>query len=552
LEAFDPTRGYAGAAPGQDLARVIHRLTLGDLELIIGPRVVPLLPQPSDRATLEAAATRMLNDHLADFLSHAELRFTLLRNLDPGKREELGVRLRVAGKTIESLQQPTFPTDTALRRVVIGFFGLEAPEAAPRKRVPPTQQIDALFSLFLHQRDVADRAYAKIGRGSNRVVIHMPTGSGKTRTAMHVVSRILTEHEPSVVVWLAASRELLEQAAETFQDAWSMLGNRPTCVHRLWGDYDLDLDEVTDGLLVAGLAKLFAYRNREPSRLFRLSARARLIVMDEAHQAIAPTYGGLIEGLAETGQYDAVMGLTATPGRTWNDVSSDEALSDFFGGAKIALAVEGYDNPVAYLLTEGYLARPTFRLIEYIPELEPTTEELESLNRLDEFSHEALEKLATDTARNRAIIKAALELVERGHRRIILFGISIEHAHDLAAALAARSLASPVVSNETPLSRREAILRAFKRPGRDPMIVCNYGVLTTGFDAPLTSAAIIARPTKSLVLYSQMVGRATRGPRVGGNETCEILTVLDPSYPGFGNIVEAFFNWEDVWRGKRG
>jgi DNA repair protein RadD len=172
---------------------------------------------------------------------------------------------------------------------------------------------------------------------------------------MHVVCRVLNEHEPTVVVWLAASRELLEQAAETFEDAWCALGNRAVGVHRLWGDHDLDLDEVVDGLLIGGLAKLLAYRNREPGRFFRLSARTRLAVMDEAHQAIAPTYGDLIEGLAETGQYNAVMGLTATPGRTWNDVSSDQALSDFFGGAKIVLTVEGYDNPVAYLWPRAIL-----------------------------------------------------------------------------------------------------------------------------------------------------------------------------------------------------
>ena len=80
--------------------------------------------------------------------------------------------------------------------------------------------------------------------------------------------------------------------------------------------------------------------------------------------------------------------------------------------------------------------------------------------------------------------------------------------------------------------------------------MCNYGVLTTGFDAPKTSAAIIARPTKSLVLYSQMIGRALRGPLVGGTEEAEICTVVDTSLKGFGNLGEAFANWEDVWRGK--
>ena len=79
------------------------------------------------------------------------------------------------------------------------------------------------------------------------------------------------------------------------------------------------------------------------------------------------------------------------------------------------------------------------------------------------------------------------------------------------------------------------------------MVLCNYGVLTTGFDAPGISAALIARPTRSLVLYSQMIGRAIRGPRSGGNREAEIISVVDPRLPGFGDIAEAFENWEDIW-----
>jgi len=79
------------------------------------------------------------------------------------------------------------------------------------------------------------------------------------------------------------------------------------------------------------------------------------------------------------------------------------------------------------------------------------------------------------------------------------------------------------------------------------MVLCNFGVLTTGFDAPQTSAVVISRPTRSLVLYSQMVGRAIRGPRAGGNREAEITTVVDTALPGFGDVAEAFTNWEDVW-----
>ena len=72
-------------------------------------------------------------------------------------------------------------------------------------------------------------------------------------------------------------------------------------------------------------------------------------------------------------------------------------------------------------------------------------------------------------------------------------------------------------------------------------------MLTTGFDAPGTSCVLIARPTKSLVLFSQMVGRAIRGPKAGGNEEAEIVTVIDTNMPGFRSVAESYKNWEDVW-----
>jgi superfamily II DNA or RNA helicase len=100
----------------------------------------------------------------------------------------------------------------------------------------------------------------------------------------------------------------------------------------------------------------------------------------------------------------------------------------------------------------------------------------------------------------------------------------------------------------TPKTERLRLIDEYKNEDAAPKILCNYGVLTTGFDAPQTSAAVIARPTRSLVLYSQMVGRAIRGPKAGGNTTAEIVTVVDSALPGFGNVAEAFKNWEDVWR----
>lgn len=58
-------------------------------------------------------------------------------------------------------------------------------------------------------------------------------------------------------------------------------------------------------------------------------------------------------------------------------------------------------------------------------------------------------------------------------------------------------------------------------------VLCNYGVLTTGFDAPKTDVIVISRPMFSPVRYMQMVGRGLRGDKNGGTATCRIVTVFD-------------------------
>jgi superfamily II DNA or RNA helicase len=94
---------------------------------------------------------------------------------------------------------------------------------------------------------------------------------------------------------------------------------------------------------------------------------------------------------------------------------------------------------------------------------------------------------------------------------------------------------------------RDTAIRMYKTTVPVTRVLVNYGVLTTGFDAPQTSAVVIARPTRSLVLYSQMVGRGIRGPKAGGNKKAVVVTVVDPSVPAFGSIAAAFTHWEDLW-----
>jgi len=338
---------------------------------------------------------------------------------------------------------------------------------------------------------------------------------------------------------------LLEQAAQEFKRGWKYIGNRDIPIYRYWGNYTPDLTNVKEGILISGFAKLNALYQRDANMLMRLGDRASLTIVDEAHQAIAPTYRSIIEGLHTKRPYNKLLGLSATPGRTWNDIEIDSELADFFGGNKVTLEIPGYSNPVAYLIDEGYLARPHFKLIEGTF-TNPKDIDNRSTNASEDYSNETLETIGLNNERNQLILAEAESLLSR-HQRIILFASSVNHAKLMTAILCAKGYDADLVTGETPTGIRERVIRKFKNNDSNSKILCNYGVLTTGFDAPKTSATLIARPTRSLVLYSQMVGRAIRGPKQGGNENAEIATVVDPGLPGFGDIAQAFLNWEDVW-----
>lgn len=429
----------------------------------------------------------------------------------------------------------------------LDYFGVAAEHgAAYSVELPPScHEVQPDYALFDHQRMALARLGTLLAKPPYRAMLHMPTGSGKTRTAMSLIVDELRRTEPSVVVWLAYSEELCEQTAIEFEKAWQRLGNRPISVQRYWGAHEGKTSDTRDGFLVASLGKMYAAVKRNYASWAQLADKTSLVIIDEAHQAIAQTYREVLELLAERHEGTRLLGLTATPGRTWSDIEADERLSRFFGTNKATLDVKGYGSPVDYLVEEGYLARTQFVPLSHAgPEL--TDDDRQELADSLDISSRLLEQLAMDEQRNLMIVER-IEGLARTHARIIVFAATVYHAEMLAVILRARGFEADAVTSHTPRNERERIIRGFKGDGDDVRILCNYGVLTTGFDAPRTSAALIARPTKSLVLYSQMVGRAIRGPRVGGNPQAEVMTVVDTGLPGFGDVADAFFNWEDVW-----
>ena len=302
---------------------------------------------------------------------------------------------------------------------------------------------------------------------------------------------------------------------------------------------------ISEGLIVAGLSKMHSLVKKADTNLPILADNSCLIVIDEAHQAIAATYQLVLELLAKN-LNSKILGLTATPGRTWNDPQQDALLADFFNRQKVTLHIEGYESPIEYLIDEGYLARPDFEKLEVKSPKNLTAGDLKDLENSLEIPTSILKLLGEDDLRNLKIIVKIEELM-LSHKRILLFAATVEHSALLASVLRARGHTAFSVTGATSSFDRQRVIAQFKSVSEEVIILCNFGVLTTGFDAPRTSCAVIARPTKSLVLYSQMVGRALRGPKSNGNKLAKIVTVVDTALPGFRSPAEAFMNWEDVW-----
>jgi DNA repair protein RadD len=474
-------------------------------------------------------------------------RRALLDLLPKDEAIELAGKLGLETATpYESLRALRPAKSSALERTFFSALGVVPSELDEPEQAPVLVEAAADYSMFEHQRRAARGAQAMLETSPHRVLLHMPTGSGKTRTAMHLVANELRLGEPRLVVWLAFSEELCEQAASEFESAWRQLGDRPVEVYRYWGNRSISIDQVSDGFMVAGLAKTYATARRDMDFLMRLSDRSSLVIIDEAHQAIAESYRFVLDVLVERIEGSRLLGLTATPGRTWNEPDKDQELADFFHRCKVTLEVEGYSSPVDYLIDKGYLARPVFEALPYSAARELSAPALASLAEALEVPEFVLAELAADEQRNLVILNRTEQLVQE-HKRILVFAATVGHARLLATVLRARGVEADAVTANTPPGERNRLIAKFKSSTTTPVVLCNYGVLTTGFDAPLTSAAVIARPTKSLVLYSQMVGRATRGPRAGGNRNARIITVVDTSLPGFGQMSDAFNNWEDVW-----
>jgi superfamily II DNA or RNA helicase len=537
------------------LDNVLSRADISGLEKLIGLPAVKLLSL-LDRKLLRSDELRRLLFNLyspAELLASKESWHEIVDLLREDEASELARILGAKDKQTpwHTLRTIKFGRHSKRLELACAFFGFSLPDDEPESIPESVKRVNPTYGLFAHQQVAGQSIQEALGQGNRRAVLHMPTGSGKTRTAMHVICNHIASERSAVVVWLAYSEELCEQAASEFESSWQSLGNRPVTVIRFWGKHEADLNECQDGIVVAGLSKMYSRLRGSTSFIANLADATSLIIIDEAHQAVAETYSTVLDILQSKRQDSSILGLTATPGRSWDDLDEDRILAEFFGNQKVSLSISGYSNPIDYLVSEGYLAQPIFKDLHYKGGSELSETDLVAIRQDLDVPEKILESLGKDEQRN-LLVLVEVEKLAKEHRRILVFSSSVEGAKLLATALDAHGVVEArAVTGTTPADERRRRINWYKEKTESPRILCNYGVLTTGFDAPLTSAAVICRPTKSLVLYSQMVGRAIRGERAGGNRTAEIVTVVDRNLPGFRDLSEFFTNWEDAgWHTK--
>ena len=404
-------------------------------------------------------------------------------------------------------------------------------------------EVQPKYALRPYQREAVIEAWREV-KSSGRVLLHAPTGSGKTRMAMSMVSMHLRDRGPTMVLWLAPTSELVMQAAEAFKEAWEHHGDSVAVVIQWRGDgerlsHGMALERNT--VLVAGLQMAVYSTGTNPNATRLLRNKATLVVFDEAHQSVAPTYRGLVDDIVNAaGSQCLLLGLSATPGRV--NPAETEELAKMYGDRKVGVAPGR--NPVKFLVSEGYLAKASVHVREY-PDSPPPTP-----SSGQDYSEAALGELGALHARNDAIVRLAQHLIDAGHRRIMVFCPSVSSAVKCADTMRKVVRYSRAIVGGMSQDARDHILDTFRLPIdaiSHPQIVFNCRVLTAGVDLPLTSAVVIGKPTRSDILLQQMIGRALRGPASGGTDTADIWILADDSYEDFGDLAEMFSHWDDLW-----
>ena len=247
------------------------------------------------------------------------------------------------------------------------------------KRRDPFLEIEGPYSLpplHNYQENIVDKVRAMFCNGrmnghERRGMISMPTGSGKTRVAVQaIVEAMRDDGFNGGILWVADRDELCEQAVEAWRQVWSSIGTHglPLRISRMWGQLPIPLPSSDLHVIVATIQTLNAKLSNQPDECKFLSD-FKLVVFDEAHRSIAPTFTSVMQeiGLTRWKKEDEpfLLGLTATPYRG-RDEEETERLANRYGNKRLDTGAFESDHPedvIAELQKCEYLRGPIMKLL---------------------------------------------------------------------------------------------------------------------------------------------------------------------------------------------
>ena len=241
-----------------------------------------------------------------------------------------------------------------------------------------------------------------------------------------------------------------------------------------------------------------------------------MIVVDEAHHTLAPSYDDVINFVKKCKKDVKLLGLTATPIRA-NEKDT-------------ALLLKQYGNNIIYqkamsdLIAEGILAEPHFKKINTGEDFEPiiSDEEANKIRRMGELPPSLINKIADSKERNQVILKDYLDH-KKEYGKTLIFALNVVHCRFLYEELKRHKVKCGMVYSGKEDNTK--VINDFREGKYDVLV--NVNIMTEGTDVPDIQTVFLTRPTSSEGLLMQMIGRGMRGIHADGTESVTIVDFHD-------------------------
>lgn len=375
------------------------------------------------------------------------------------------------------------------------------------------------MKLRPYQREAIDAIRDVWDSGQQNALLVLATGLGKT-VVFTALGRELRAEGIGKTLVLAHRGELLEQAKAKWLEVEpdAIVGVVKGAQRETWAD-----------VIVASVQSCYPDALDEQGQVVRKGrvselplAEVGLVIADECHHIAADSWLALVRAVRQANPRALLLGVTATPYR-----ADGQGLGMLFD--RIA-----YRLGIADGIAQGYLCPLRGVRVQVELDLEGV-----KTSKNGDYRDDALGDRLDHEEIHRAIVEAWRKEAEG--RQTVCFSPTVDTATHLAEAFVAAGIPADVVSDRTKKKDRAAILARYA--AGELRVICNCAVLTEGWDAPATSCVVLARPTKSVGLYAQCVGRGTR--LAEGKVDCVVLDVVGATALGLASLA-------DLSEGKEG